>query len=153
MFFLLLTIAKYRLFRSRWLLNQLLRTMQEARHGRHDASRCTVTSISLPGISAAASSTRGEDPWTTGKDPWAQGHLEAFVLQYVGQGVPVCYKAFRVSQPCHPFASPKHHTSSVLPCPYILDGQVKPACCRSSFTACRASVSGDFLSNQPCSSC
>eukprot|EP00439_Symbiodinium_sp_Y106_P056499 s122_g7.t3 len=45
------------------------------------------------GISAAASSTRGEDPWTTGKDPWAQGHLEAFVLQYVGQGVPVCREA------------------------------------------------------------
>ncbi|CAE7328115.1 unnamed protein product [Symbiodinium sp. CCMP2456] len=29
------------------------------------------------GISAAASSTRGEDPWTTGKDPWAQGREAA----------------------------------------------------------------------------
>ena len=99
--------------------------MQEARHGRHDASRCTGTLISLPGI-PAASSTRGEDPWTTGKDPWAQGRLEAFVV--AGRGVARSgrlqhCKACLVRQQ---LSAVQSHTSNVMnpfmPCPHVCTG-------------------------------
>ncbi|CAE7945133.1 unnamed protein product [Symbiodinium sp. KB8] len=61
----------------------------------------------------AASSTRGEDPWTTGKDPWAQGR-EAASLRSRSQPARVPARSARGRSPVSPGAgaSELQHRSS-----------------------------------------